>query len=207
MIRDLFYLTVFNLDLLGFSLLAIGYILYSTPISEKKLYYLSGGVFIVGWVIIRIISQYIFPFVLLENGRAYFDMLEVLTPQPWGGGLEEAIRDKPHLLTYRYDLIVMWNFIFGGLSLGVGSILIWRAQSGKEGRLFMIYGLINLIAVLMYIPLFLWPYLLQTGEYVSTSVLIPGVLMKGFLVPIIAVIAFRFLRRESKKLIEIVDQS
>ena len=58
---SLYFLSFFPIDLIGFLLLAGGYILYSTQEVEYKRYYFIGGLCILVWAICRVLYQYILP--------------------------------------------------------------------------------------------------------------------------------------------------
>ena len=76
------FFIVFTVDLLGFFLLSVGYILFA-QISAKKKVILGGGLCLLGWVMVRIIYQYILPIIHLEDfDKIHFSMPNAALPKP-----------------------------------------------------------------------------------------------------------------------------
>lgn len=172
-----FFNLVWYIDIIGFLLLGVGYVLYSMhEVNEKKNLFLLGGLLIVGWVIFRILWQ----FILIQG----LNITDVSI---------EAIEDFVGSL-----ISMMYSFILGAVVLGVGSVLIWKAQDGQDGLFFMIFGVVNLAAVLMiFFPLFG-----ATAETADTGALliVIGFLIKLLVVPVLGIIAFFLMFQNSDKL-------
>ncbi|MHA2156960.1 MAG: hypothetical protein ACXABU_16570, partial [Candidatus Hodarchaeales archaeon] len=76
----------------------------------------------------------------------------------------------------------MMNLIIvGGLFLGIGVILIYRAQKNQAGLTLLIYGILNLIGILIAVPLHSFDVHPHMGVYY----------LKGLIVPILGIISFR----------------
>jgi hypothetical protein len=176
----LFYLLL-NLDLLGFLLVAIGFILYSTQITEYKKYYFGCGLCFLGWLLCRLLAQYIIPFVFLQRGEAFYDLLMSFR---WGGldlGTPESrLSDKLYILPSIHIQRMMYLIILGGVLLGIGSILVFCAQRDLKGLTFMIYGIINLIGVYFLVPF----------QNLDTAPDAQGTMIKVFIVPVLGILVF-----------------
>ncbi|MFX1252627.1 MAG: hypothetical protein ACFFCZ_13560, partial [Promethearchaeota archaeon] len=182
------------IDLIGFLLLAGSYLLYSTQEVKNKRYYFFGGLCVLGWAICRVLYQYIIPFLFMpylkicpeaKNWLDYWGVIHFFLGIKCPG--------LPLLTT------AMTIFIFlGGISLALGSITIWSAQKGNWGhRLFMVYGVCNAIVISLFVV---------TG-FPSMGILAPPgtnalcmnlYLLKGFVVPLLGVIAFYPMCKGSK---------
>jgi hypothetical protein len=178
-IPELFYLygfILFHLDLLGISLLGASNVIYSLQEPDNKYYYIFGGVCILSWVFCRIFSQYVIPGII--NRRDFLNLLFSLFGL---GGIEDLNVSVPSPL-------VMFTFIFGGLVLCVGSTLLWRGQRERFSVLFMIYGILNLLAVILLFPL---PSILA-GK--SSSIwfyeTLLGKVMKLVFIPLLGIIVY-----------------
>ncbi len=202
LISSITYFIVFTVDLLGFLFLSVGYILFS-QFSAKKKVFLGGGFCFLGWVMVRIISQYILPIIIFGNVQVFFDMVSALG---FGGmNLVDMYTyidmNEPPLTTLSYDRIYMLNFILGGFLLAAGTFLIWWAQKGKDHptqsakgeRMFLFYGLFNLFSIMVFIPLEYF-----SGGYVSKSggSRLIGTYLKCLIVPLIGIITFNSMYKK-----------
>lgn len=182
---------LFYLDLVGFSVLAIGYLIYFTQDSERS--FLWGGLGILGWVVSRVINQFV-----ILGFITQIPELDTSGYVPTGDIIQDIIGELIHgiiqtLSPYAIGMAVF--FVLSGISLGIGAYFIWQAQGGIDGLFFAIYSLTNLVLVLMIgLPIII------AGEIASLFALgimttIPFAL-KFLLVPILALITcfIMFLR-------------
>ncbi|MFX1255833.1 MAG: hypothetical protein ACFFCZ_29780 [Promethearchaeota archaeon] len=185
------------IDVIGFLLLAVGYLLYSSQKVEQKRYYFIGGLCLLGWVICRVLYQFIIPLLLLpqllEECASYPNILSIHFDFFLG-------YTCPSLPLWTTAAAVMTNFIFlGGLALALGSIVIWRTQKDKKGQIiFMVYGVCNAIVITLF-ALTRFPAVNMSTplESIGGTILY---LAKGFIVPLLGVIAFFLMLRATYKL-------
>ncbi len=179
---------LFYLDIIGFLLLGIGYTTFMTPDFEEKKPYLITGICIILWVVCRLLWQFFLTGNLLGDLNNYLQ-----TPTGAMGILElwaEPLDD------------IKFPFFIGGLALSFASIMLFRARKEVEERLFMVYGINNMIAVLLiFLPLISFPIFnlftsITAGSGPSSIlglfILAPyfGLFMKLFIIPLLGVLSF-----------------
>jgi len=176
---------LFYLDIIGFLLLGIGYVTYQTLDIDKKKIYFIGGICIILWVICRFLWQFILTGNLLGDLYNYLQ-----TPTGAMGVLElwgEPLDD------------IKLPFFIGGLALCIASIVIFRTKEEANERWFMIYGINNMIAILLIsLPLIIYPVFelmiagSEPSQILGLFILAPyfGLFMKLFVIPLSGVLAF-----------------
>jgi hypothetical protein len=177
------FLIVFNLDLVGFLLLAIGYLRYSTQGVEKKWFYRSGAMCILGWFGCRILVQYILPLGVLPLNLYITDFNTFIK-----SFIPSGVFDAPYPNPVPSSTMVVIVLI-GTVLLSIGAGWIWRTQQETSGRLFLLFGVLNVVAVIIVIPYNAiisgaMDYHRWRIEYVM------GWVLKGLVVPIIGAITF-----------------
>ena len=177
---------LFYVDITGFLLLGLGYMAYPTDVPSEKKIYLTSSFCIIFWVICRGIWQ----FLITENhlGNLY-DYLQ--TPTSEMGILK--LLSQP--ITY-----IKFPLLIGGLALGLGAFFLFRVRKEYDRRLFMIYAVINMIAVsLISLPIIiydLYSFLaldsILSLEITAIFVYAPffGLLLKIIIIPLLGALAF-----------------
>jgi hypothetical protein len=176
---------LFYLDIIGFSLLGIGYVTYKNLDNDKRKMYLISGICIILWVICRFLWQFILTGNLVGN---LYDYLQ--TPSGAMGIFE--------LFAVPLDTVKI-PFLIGSLTLCVATIVVFRTTEEAADRWFMIYGINNLIAVLLiFLPLILFPIfesfitITEPGSILGLFVLAPyfGLFIKLIIIPVLGALAF-----------------
>ncbi|MFX1535140.1 MAG: hypothetical protein ACFFDI_13025 [Promethearchaeota archaeon] len=187
------------IDLIGFLLLAGGYLLYSTQEVEHKRYYFLGGLCILGWTICRVLYQFIIPFLFIPQ-------LVELCPEDYS--ISTAADYWMIFIRFfagvKCPFLPLWTTVMtvsifiGGLALALGSIAIWRTQKEKKGHeMFMVYGVCNALVISLFavtgFPMmepFFGGY--EKHIFVTQLILIVLYFLKGSIVPFLGVIAFSY---------------
>ncbi len=197
-----------HLDLLGFLLIASGYIFYSKQGSKKMSLNLIGGISLLGWVICRIVVQYIVPYGI--NLREYQEPLDYVSfidflIHRWPRGYIWVSR-LPLLLRPDLDFILIMkiSFLIGGFLLFFGSNNIWRAQKNRETAIFMLYGVINMITVLLIVFTYSSWGVLSSFKFYFTFIYL---LLKTVAIPLLGVITFFLMWQKGSKIVEKVNGS
>ncbi len=190
----MFVPVIYLLDLVGFFILGIGFLIHSQPKSYKRHYFLIAGGCILGWIICRISSQFIIPNLLLELDNFdilghvhYISYISELVSFAMVFGYYEA--ELPSL----YSSLMSFSFIVGGLFLCGAFILIWFTEKKewrmKKSYLFLLgYSLLNVIVIFLIV-------LSPSGVFFTTFVL-----LKVTLVPLLGVVGFGgMLKKPFKK--------
>lgn len=152
------------IDMLGFLLLGVAYIIYAQQEGgDQKLLY--AGVAIEGWLIARIIWRY----VLVDQ---LFDLINDLDLDA-----VDNLVDTIQNMAYAY--------LFGGLFLLIAFYFVWNLNL-EGGTILFVYGVINFIGV------FLLVFPLLGGDDAGGGVAV-GVILKMLVVPILGIIAFFML--------------
>ena len=170
-------------DISGFLLLGLGYIIQSTRNTSEKTLYLAGGSCIIFWVVFRVLWQFIITTNLLE------DVLGNV-----GSGSSMGILDN---LGEPLEQI-KYPFLIGSVTLGAGVLLIYSAKRDRINKLFAAYGLLNMVAVLMIAaPAVILPFVTELNieipfEVTFGFVIAPlfGLVAKILVVPLIGIITF-----------------
>ncbi len=177
---------LFYVDIIGFLLLGFGYMAYPTDKPYEKKIYLTCSFCIILWVICRGIWQ----FLITENhlGNLY-NYLQ--TPTSEMGILELLGQPLPDI---KFPLLI------GGLALGLGSIFLFRIRKEHDRRLFMIYGVINMIAVcLISLPIIIYDMYsflaldsISPLEITAIFIYAPyfGLLLKLIFIPLLGALTF-----------------
>ncbi|MHA2112410.1 MAG: zinc ribbon domain-containing protein [Candidatus Hodarchaeales archaeon] len=191
---------LFYVDIIGFLLLGFGYMAYPTENPYEKKIYLTSSFCIILWVICRGIWQ----FLITNNqlGNLYNFMQ---TPTGAMGIFEILGQPLPDI---KFPLLI------GGLALGSASIFLFRIRKEPDRRMFMNYGIINMIAVcLISLPIIIYDVYsfiavdsVTPLEITAVMVYSPyfGLLLKLLVIPLLG--ALTFLRsfqktQKSKKMI------
>ncbi|MFX1252626.1 MAG: hypothetical protein ACFFCZ_13555 [Promethearchaeota archaeon] len=189
----IYILPIFPIDLIGFLLLAGGYLLYSTQEVEYKRYYFLGGLCILGWAICRVLYQYIIPFMFMPY---------VVKICPWAKNWLGYWVFIHFFLGVKCPGLPLWatamiiSIFIGGIALTLGSIVIWRTQKENWGhRLFMVYGVCNAIVISLFVVTG-FPRMSTFGSNFGLCMTL--YLLKGFVVPLLGVIAFYPMCKGSK---------
>lgn len=157
---------VFHLDLLGLSLVGIGYVGQSTLKTEGNSWHLYGGLALIGWAVTRVITQYVIPFGLGLHEyqqpldyqtfafylvyRAIYEMYYRPSYPESGGtwsGLFRNTIDFP-------PLILILSFLLAAILLFLGAHYLQFTHKNKGLRLFKWYTLLNLFTVFFLISLY-----------------------------------------------------
>ncbi|MFW9995011.1 MAG: hypothetical protein ACFFD4_23420, partial [Candidatus Odinarchaeota archaeon] len=183
LIGEIYLFFVLNLDVIGFFLLAIGYFFNAKLNSERTGLYLFGALSFFGWFICRLLNQYI-----LFLFQPLFEITDFRT------FLRSMIPYMDWTQSYPTPSAVMLVlYILGSGFLAIGSILI--ARSEKVSRLFMVYGIMNFLAVLLQTFEPLEGVLSGEPEFSWFLMMLLGASMKGLLIPLLGVITFNASRR------------
>lgn len=169
---------IFYLDIIGFFIIGLGYILVAFDIGEKKPLYLGSGALLIGWSFFTIIWRFITKFynITFDLSNTNTTMTEFLT---------QVANER---------LIFSGSSILASLFLFIGSLLIYKAHGGSGAILMVVFTLLNFIGMILIAgPV----YLLPESEVTNASNLALGVLfglfLKLILVPIMGLIAFLVL--------------
>ena len=200
-------LLVFHLDLLGFSLLALGYLSHS-PAGPRGSYIL-GSLFFLSWVLVRIVNQHVLPLIFdFSDLHAMYDTVPDFLFIPFAYNLRAkwspTIPAPPLLMLNLYFLnafVLFFAFFFCEHYPFFNS-----QQKGAYYKssiiISMVYTISNVIAVSFHIsePL----RAIISGEELSgiSNAFIFGTFLKGFIIPLVGILTFIFLykrvRKESK---------
>lgn len=158
---------VLYIDLVGFLLLGLGYILVGNQ-SDNGQQFLFGGIGILGWLAARLYWQ----FVAVDNLTNSLSDVGLTDPEP--------------LVDAFYSMV--WGFLISALLLMVGAFFIWRV-SGKGGLMFFSYAVVNFIAVFFIVQPFLGA---TTADNVDAAAggFVLGFVVKLLVVPILGIITF-----------------
>ena len=167
---------IFYLDLIGFFLLGIGYIVWSFQEENRnnKTPLRITGVMIILWLVLRVYWQ----FFLTKGSLLSFNE-----------------GSDPVKLFESNIQAMMYFFILSGIVLLIGSYYAWRSFRGRGTFLFFGFGIINLVGILMITLPSLSGSLSQ-----SLDVFIMGGFIKLFILPIIGIITYLFLFLQFKLL-------
>jgi parallel beta-helix repeat protein len=180
---NLYFSFICFLDLLAFFLLVVGYLLYSTRQVEKPVFYRCGAISILGWIICRVLIQFIIPLGVLPLNAEVTDFTTFITNFIPSGS--QGVPSPNPVPSGSLALI----FLIGAVLLGIGVGLIWWVQKRERTeQLLLIFGFLNLLAVLLLIPfdaiqLGLDDYNRWTGGRMM------GMALKGLIVPILGMVA------------------
>ena len=166
-------------DIIGFALLGLGFVLFALNLSEQKITYLLAGVAFLLWVVFRVYWQFI-----ALSGFTFGNTSDATT----------AIQDLAESL---FQMI--FAFFLAALVLFVACVLLWYVLRGADGILVLAFGLVNFIAVaLLFLPIFQ----LADASAVSNAAasLLGGVLLKILVVPALGLICFLALFLKADKL-------
>ncbi|MFX0015999.1 MAG: NosD domain-containing protein [Candidatus Hermodarchaeota archaeon] len=197
--------SIFHLDLFGFTFLGIGYLFYSSLQNDTKAQYIQVGAFLLGWVVCRIIIQYIIPF-----GIVLHEYDEPLNYQTFAfylvyRGFYENYYDLSFPLEdyYGFDsppLIIILTFVVGGLLLYLASRSLPQEFNERGVTLFKIYGIVNVILIFI-LPLIYYQErnIIGIFTYNQLTAEIP-LLIKVTVVPILGLCAFGYMFHEIRLL-------
>ncbi|MFX0173110.1 MAG: hypothetical protein ACFE9L_14450, partial [Candidatus Hodarchaeota archaeon] len=196
---------IFHLDLLGFLLLAVGYLCFSNQSLDEKPSYLYGGLALLGWVISRIITQYVIPFgIILHEYQEPLDYQTFAFYLIYRGVYEiwYAIYYPGKEYIDLPPLILILSFILVGILLFLGSHFIQRARDDKSGSFFKWYGILNLMTIFSLLFVY-YQEINLLGVFINNYVTIYlSFLFKIVGIPILGIITFFFMFQESSNLIE-----
>ncbi|MHA2249727.1 MAG: hypothetical protein ACXAD7_05165 [Candidatus Kariarchaeaceae archaeon] len=162
----------FYIDIVGFLLVGIAFLLLSQDEDEDKSMVLLGGIGFLGWVVCRVFWQ----FILAEG---LFD--------DTSGDADEEFLDN--LVDTLIDML--WAFFISAIFLMVACFALWKAK--KAGGALLAYGIINLIAVFLFVN----PLIGQEADEADVGGMVVGFLMKLLLVPIFGIVAFLMMYRNA----------
>ena len=123
----------FYLDLLGFFLLDLSFIVFASSTNHSRNQLYLGALFISGWLLFRIWWQF-----GIFGGQNIFDT-------------ENFDPSKVNVSFFDFIRLVIYLIPLSGISLGLGTFFIWRAINSRAILLFFIYGIINAIASIFFI--------------------------------------------------------
>ncbi|MHA2156445.1 MAG: right-handed parallel beta-helix repeat-containing protein, partial [Candidatus Hodarchaeales archaeon] len=194
---------IFNLDLIGFGLLGIGYLFYSTLSTQVKEQFMQGGAFFIGWVVCRIVTQYIIPFgfVLHEYGEP-LDHQTFALYLVYRGIYESWYRVRfPYEHYSGFDIpsvLLLLTFLVAGLFLYKASRTIPQEYDERGVTLFKWYGIVNVITIFT-LPLIYYQESNLIGIFTYNLYAHQGsLLIKVVLIPILGICAFGYMLRETK---------
>ena len=186
---------LFYVDIIGFLLLGFGYMAYPTDNPDEKKIYLTSSFCIILWVICRGIWQFLITNNHLGNLYNYLQ-----TPTGAMGIFEMLGQPLPDI---KFPLLI------GGLALGLGSIFLFRVRKEPDRRMFMNYGIINMIAVcLISLPIIIYDmYSFISGDSITpleiTAMLVYspyfGLLLKLLVIPLLGALTFLRLFQKTQK--------
>ena len=109
---------------------------------------------------------------------------------------EKNILNKIHpLIRFILPFILVIPFlVVYDITLVIATILLFNIRKEKEEAIFMIYGLLNFMAIILLFPIV---SMVSGKEGFTRSENIVGILMKLILIPIAGVIAFFFMQQKS----------
>ena len=135
----------FYIDIIGFIILGIGFILYAQQKQalNTKGYFFRGGILILMWIILRIIWQ------IILGGNILFSNISNTSASSLTAYL------PVFFTTVLANIAMLFAFIPAGIALGIASIYIYRSKKNLgtkknfDGVLFLAFGLINMITILI----------------------------------------------------------
>ncbi|MFX1253505.1 MAG: hypothetical protein ACFFCZ_17985 [Promethearchaeota archaeon] len=169
------WIFVFILDLIGFSILGVGCLLLAIDHS-RIINPLVAGVAFFGWVGFSLLWRFLINF--YEMGTTFYEESEVP------------------------DLVILFFFFLGAISLVIAFFFYWRSVSEYEGGrqlhligliVSMIYTVVNLIAAIFALLIWLGQSDPETFIAALVTAIILGLAMlavKMFLIPILGIINF-----------------
>jgi hypothetical protein len=180
---EITFALIFQLDLLGFFLLAVSSIGYAvTSLTEaKKKHHLIGGFCVFCWVVCRVLNQYgsMLPKLIFnEEMTDFMTFLELLTPPVDWPPTPSAVMIVLYILTSIF------------LVLASAFIGIYEEVSNRP---FILYALANLVAVFLHT--FLAVHVLFLGSSIPIPIpyglfMLIGFMVKGWLIPFLGIISF-----------------
>ena len=168
---------VFYIDIIGFFIIGLGYILVATDLTDKKNLYFGSGGFLIGWVVFTLIWRFITKFYEITINAANTDA--TLT-----NFFQQVANER---------LLFSSSTILASLFLFVGSLFIYKAHGGAGAILLVVFALLNFIGMLLIAgPAYLAPDSTTDASNLAMGVII-GLILKIILVPIMGLVAFLVL--------------
>ena len=165
-------------DIIGFALLGLGFLLFSSHDNEHKNQYLIGGLGFLAWVGLRVTWQFV-----ITSGLNFT------------GGTDP---------TQAFDAIaqtilgMIFAFFLSSVAMLVATIAIWHAIRGADGVLLLVFGVLNFIGVfLLFLPLFQLTDV--TAVTNAAASLLAAILLKLLIVPVVGIITFIVLLVRSSR--------
>ena len=169
---------IFYLDILGFLIIGVGYILLFTTMDARKNLYAGAGVCFVLWALLTFVWRVVTNFYGLSA--------------IWSDTNTTAGNFFTKIFTERIAFSV--TAFLAALFLFVGSILIYKAQGGTGTVMLITFAFINFIGMAFLAGAF---FFYQENQLTNVSNLAAGVtlglLLKIILVPILGLVSFLIL--------------
>ncbi len=197
--------SLFHLDLLGFILIGIGYIFLSKYTSTEKGPYKQAGLFLLGWVICRILTQYIIPFgLVLQEYDMPLNYQSFAFYLVYRGFYEEYYHLRFPFDGYPYNnvvasppMILILTFLVAGLLLYIAARTIPQIRDQNGVLLFRAYGMINMFIIIV-LSGFYYQERNIIGVFANNGFITQiALLVKVVLIPILGIITFIYMLRES----------
>jgi hypothetical protein len=195
----LYIFIIFNFDMIGFSILTLGYYGYFLVEKSNRNIYFLATLFFFFWVLIRLINQYIAPFLFdFSLLRERFSFVPDLLFVPFlynlhtPSGFESPPVPLPPLFMVILYLLNAAIFFGAFFCCAIYPLKLSEHKKPFFSAIFsFLYIVLNFISVFLHGLPFIDP--IVTGAYPSDGLILTGGILKISLVPLVGIVTFSSL--------------